>query len=216
MNEIHAFNSNEMALYFYLLRVNNLCSWKASFNHNNHKILATIGVSFNTFKIARNKLKQSGLIDFKTKNGSANAIYSILTSSKFDEVSTEVSDEVSTEVSDEVLSSKDKLKETSLNKPKKQVISVNERIKEFRSALAPFVETYDARILKSFYDYWTELNPSGKKMRFEMEKTWEMSKRLATWKRNDERYSKPIQKIKSFDDHQLSRAEKAELKRNQI
>jgi hypothetical protein len=36
-------------------------------------------------------------------------------------------------------------------------------------------------MLRAFYDYWSELNKSGAKMRWEMEKTWELSRRLATW-----------------------------------
>lgn len=112
MNEVHCFNSNEIATYFYLIKVNNACSWRQSFSHNNQKIMATVGISFNTLKNSRNKLKQSGLIDFKTKNGSSNVIYQILTLSNFDEVANEVSAEVGDEVANEVWSSKDKLKET--------------------------------------------------------------------------------------------------------
>ena len=35
-----------------------------------------------------------------------------------------------------------------------------------------------------FINYWTELNKSGKKQRWELEKTFEVKKRLGTWFRN--------------------------------
>lgn len=39
-------------------------------------------------------------------------------------------------------------------------------------------------MIDAFCDYWTEFG--GKKMRFEKEKTWELKRRLQTWKRNDD------------------------------
>ena len=40
---------------------------------------------------------------------------------------------------------------------------------------------YPAWLRKEFYEYWTELaNDNGRKMRFEMEKTWNTGRRLAT------------------------------------
>lgn len=42
--------------------------------------------------------------------------------------------------------------------------------------------TYVKRMLDEFFDYWSEPNRSQKpKMRFELEKTWEISRRLRTW-----------------------------------
>jgi hypothetical protein len=39
-----------------------------------------------------------------------------------------------------------------------------------------------------FYLYWTEPNKSGTKMRFEMEKTWDIGRRLARWANNNKSY----------------------------
>ena len=52
--------------------------------------------------------------------------------------------------------------------------------------LKPFNETYPRPLLAEFYDYWTEVKEGGRKMRFEKEKAFEMAKRLARWKRNDD------------------------------
>jgi len=46
-----------------------------------------------------------------------------------------------------------------------------------------------------FILYWTELNRSKTKMRFEMERTWNTIRRLGRWKKNNESWSKkPHQK----------------------
>ena len=118
LHEEHSFCTTEIALFFYLLKINNQCSWKESFRRNNSKIEADLRISFNTMKNARNKLQQSNVIDFKTKNGSSDVSYKI-TLSNFDEVGDEVTievgDEVAIEVGDEVVAPKDKLNKT---KPK--------------------------------------------------------------------------------------------------
>jgi len=46
-------------------------------------------------------------------------------------------------------------------------------------------------MLKSFCDYWTEPNKSKTKMRFELEKTFEIGRRLATWSSRDKTFTKP-------------------------
>lgn len=56
----------------------------------------------------------------------------------------------------------------------------------FGMQLKPFNETYPRPLLAEFYDYWTEVKEGGRKMRFEKEKAFEMAKRLARWKRNDD------------------------------
>jgi len=45
------------------------------------------------------------------------------------------------------------------------------------------------RELKNFKGYWTELNKSGKKQRWEDEKHFQLSRRLSTWFRNVNKFS---------------------------
>jgi len=134
-HEENCYRTTEIALYFYLVEVCNKCSWKQSFKRNNRKIEADLNLSFNTLKESRNRLKQSGMINFETRNGDANVTYTlskfdevtnevILTSSKFDEVSRKVSNEVTHEVGTRLLPSKDKLK---LNKTEAASASVHEQ-----------------------------------------------------------------------------------------
>jgi hypothetical protein len=48
---------------------------------------------------------------------------------------------------------------------------------------------YDLAMRSEFVTYWTEPNRSGKKMRFELERTWLLSGRLATWEKKAEQFS---------------------------
>lgn len=52
---------------------------------------------------------------------------------------------------------------------------------------------YPFQILKEFYDYWSEKNKSGTKMRWELEKTWDLGRRLARWARNSKVEAKHIE-----------------------
>jgi hypothetical protein len=59
--------------------------------------------------------------------------------------------------------------------------SLETRSLAFKSELVPFKQNYSIDMLKSFYDYWTEPNHSKTKMRYEMEKTFDVDRRLKTW-----------------------------------
>jgi hypothetical protein len=63
--------------------------------------------------------------------------------------------------------------------------TIEEREIVFRDKLIPYLETYGKEMLRAFYDYWTEKNEGGKKMKFEMQKVFEIEKRLRTWSRNN-------------------------------
>lgn len=64
------------------------------------------------------------------------------------------------------------------------------RKEEFYRTLIPFVGKYEKDTIRKFYDYWSELNRSGSKMRFELQSTWELPKRLATWANKEPIYGK--------------------------
>ena len=59
--------------------------------------------------------------------------------------------------------------------------TLGERKHAFGEKLIPFVEQYGKKMIREFYDYWTEANENGRKMRFEKENTFEVQKRLARW-----------------------------------
>ena len=55
----------------------------------------------------------------------------------------------------------------------------------FGEKLIPYMKQYGKALIREFFDYWTEHNENGKKMRFEKEKTFEISRRLARWSKNN-------------------------------
>lgn len=64
------------------------------------------------------------------------------------------------------------------------------RMQKFYESLVPYVEQYGRQMVRDFYDYWTERNKSGTKMRFEMEKTWDTARRLVRWDMNNNNFKK--------------------------
>lgn len=64
-----------------------------------------------------------------------------------------------------------------------------QRREEFYTSLISYTSEYPKEMLRVFFDYWSEMNRSKTKMRFEKEKTWETSKRLANWARKEESYA---------------------------
>ena len=68
-------------------------------------------------------------------------------------------------------------------KPDPEAIKARQAAKkeDFYNSLVPFVSVYGKEMVRAFFDYWTEPNKSQTKMRFELEKTWDLSRRLNTW-----------------------------------
>lgn len=66
--------------------------------------------------------------------------------------------------------------------------SIEDRQLRFKQELSLFVSKYGSSMISEFFNYWSELNKSGTKMRFETEKTWELSKRLKRWADNKKNY----------------------------
>lgn len=67
--------------------------------------------------------------------------------------------------------------------------SLETRTLSFKEKLVPFKNKYDMDLLKNFFQYWTEPNLSKTKMLFELQKTFDIERRLATWVRNDKTFS---------------------------
>lgn len=60
---------------------------------------------------------------------------------------------------------------------------------KFYQSLVPYVAKYGKDMVRAFYDYWTEKTYGGRKMRFEKQQAFEISKRLATWQKHDLSYA---------------------------
>ncbi len=87
-----------------------------------------------------------------------------------------------------------KVKESKIkeNKIKENIIITNNiefREKKFIDDMSVYKDKYNPDVLNSFYRYWSEKTPDGKKMKFELQKTFEISKRLVTWNNNQSKFS---------------------------
>ena len=80
-----------------------------------------------------------------------------------------------------------------INKDSKANLEI--RTLAFKETLIPFKQKYSIDMLKDFFGYWTEPNKSNTKLKFELQQTWSISRRLETWAKNDKTFS-PKQTIK--------------------
>lgn len=63
------------------------------------------------------------------------------------------------------------------------------RKEDFYNTLIPFVAKYGKEMVRAFFDYWSEPNKSNSKMRFELERTWDLARRLSTWASRDNQFN---------------------------
>ena len=66
-----------------------------------------------------------------------------------------------------------------------KVNDIEERKLKFASTLQIFLPQYGREVLNEFYGYWTEPNKSNTKFRQELEKTWDLNRRLERWTKSD-------------------------------
>jgi hypothetical protein len=76
------------------------------------------------------------------------------------------------------------------NAEKTQKKSYKERKKLFIDLLGVFVTDENRSMCNEFFLYWTETSLNSDKMRFEMEKAFDMKRRLGTWEKNQNKFQK--------------------------
>ena len=86
-------------------------------------------------------------------------------------------------VLEDIIDSSLKKKKQASKKPSK---SIDDRSKLFIVELAKFIDNpHPKSMLNDFYKYWSEPNRSKTLMKFESEKTWDLSRRLERWSKNN-------------------------------
>ena len=139
------------------------------------------GLSVRTLRTCLEKLEQTGEIVRKATNK-----FSIITVCNYESYQDENFE------SDKQTTSKRQPEDQPPIKPKKTkeeiMADTEKRRKEFYKSLIPYVQTYGKEMVREFYDYWSEGNKSGSKMRYEQEPTWDLARRLARWSNNDISY----------------------------
>jgi len=68
--------------------------------------------------------------------------------------------------------------------------TIQERIEDFKAKINELNHGFTNGQLEAFITYWTVINPGDRKMAFELEKKFYFSRRIATWKSNDKKFSK--------------------------
>lgn len=92
-----------------------------------------------------------------------------------------------------------------INKKDSPQKTLEERKEEFHESLKPFVEKYGENLIEEFYNHWAQVNEGGTKMHWEKQKTFEIARRLATWKRNN--YGKSTSEQRMHTDGTVLHAE---------
>jgi hypothetical protein len=89
------------------------------------------------------------------------------------------------------------------NKPQSKVYnnkleeSIEERQSKFAETLKPYIEKYGRDFIKDFYLHWSEPTTDNKQLRYELEKTWGLGKRLGTWSKNAIKFGTTLPKEES-------------------
>ncbi len=76
-----------------------------------------------------------------------------------------------------------------------------------------FSYDYPKSMLESFYDYWSEPNKSKTKERWQLQPTFEISRRLKTWAKREKSFNKK-QTMSKIDMHLQSQKQAEELLKN--
>ena len=91
------------------------------------------------------------------------------------------------------------VKKLDANKNKEIIITNNKslsiRAQEFQEEV--FMSNLSTDICQEFIDYWTETNKSNSKMKYELQKTFDIKRRLSRWVKNDKKWNKKESKIES-------------------
>lgn len=92
----------------------------------------------------------------------------------------------------------------------KERINKNTLSKSEKFKSEVFSYDYPKSMLESFYDYWSEPNKSKTKERWELQPTFEISRRLKTWAKREKSF-KPKQTMSKIDMHLQSQKQAEEL-----
>ena len=94
--------------------------------------------------------------------------------------------------------SKQDFKKVKSNNTKQLTINnIKQRERKFIEEINQLNTTATSEQKESFASYWTEPNRSKTKMRFEIQKTFDVNRRLLTWIRNDKKFNNKTSKLDS-------------------
>lgn len=163
------------------------------------------GLSEMQVRTSLNKLKSTSEITIKTFNK-----YSIITMVSWDDYQQD-NQQTNQQVTNKQPTNNQQITTTKeskniINKEGKKVdskskLTLAERENIFYCEVEGFISDYPPKMLRAFFDYWSEPNRAKTKMRFEEQKTWDTKRRLRAWADREKstpgpKYSKdPVSKI---------------------
>jgi len=179
-------NPNHSALYFFTIEHCNRLGWKEKFGLPTTMAKESIGIrSYNTYIKTLNDLVDFGFIKLieKSKNQYSSNIIAL---SNFNKATDKALDKAMIKHETKQRESIDSInKHITINKE-----TIEERKLKFAETLRPFLDLYGNKLLNEFYSYWTEPTQNKiPKLKFETMKTWEISRRLINWKKQDEKFN---------------------------
>lgn len=179
-------NPNHSALYFFTIEHCNRLGWKEKFGLPTTMAKESIGIrSYNTYIKTLNDLVDFGFIKLieKSKNQYSSNIIAL---SNFNKATDKALDKAMIKHATkqcESISSIDK--QETINKE-----TVDNRKLKFAESLQPFLIEYGKELLNDFYLYWTEETQNkNPKLKFELQRTWSLQRRLITWKKQDIKFN---------------------------
>lgn len=129
------------------------------------------GLSVMQIRTALTKLKSTN--EITTKTSSQGSIIQIVNYTKYQIVTNELTKEQP--ASNQQVTTNKNVKNIKNN--------INERKEAFKIELEKFNNDYPKPMLIDFYEYWCEHSPNDKKMRFEKQTSFAISRRLKTWQK---------------------------------
>lgn len=179
-------NPNHSALYFFTIEHCNRLGWKEKFGLPTTMAKESIGIrSYNTYIKTLNDLVDFGFIKLieKSKNQYSSNIIALSNFNKANDKALDKAMIRHATKQGESISSIDK--QQTINKE-----TVNDRKLKFAESLQPFLIEYGKELLNDFYLYWTEETQNkNPKLKFELQRTWSLQRRLITWQKQDIKFN---------------------------
>ena len=81
-----------------------------------------------------------------------------------------------------------------LKDKEKEKDKIKDKEKYFQKEVFNYLDELDIdeKVANDFIMYWTEKKPRGKKMKFEMQQTFDIKRRLIKWRENDNEFKKRV------------------------
>jgi hypothetical protein len=177
------------AIYCWLIELNNRLGWKDEFTINTQFTMEGLSIgNKNTYLSALSDLENWGFI--KTIRPSVNQNYGRVITLRCYDNDTAVHTATTTAMDTALIQQNDDNGNGSVPIVKQVNQETTKPVnhkpiytqKDFSDGLIDFETKYAKSMIDQFYEYWTETDQKGK-MRFQAQKFFDISKRLATWKR---------------------------------